>query len=126
MAHVTDWSTIARLERIRIEPGESFSWDALLPAIRHALTEAAAGGLKSMQAKAPTPARVVNGWQMNTDTLGVYGNYYLKRAIVAMVGLGANQLEDAICSLNLGMQNRKRRSLVPALRLCRTQLTKLG
>lgn len=71
MAYVTDWSTIARLERIGIKPGESFSWDASPPAIRHALTEAAAGGLKSMHAKAPTLARVGNGWQMNTDTLGI-------------------------------------------------------
>jgi hypothetical protein len=39
---------------------------------------------------------------MNTDTMGVYGDYYVKRAIVAMVGLGANQPEDAIYPLCIG------------------------
>jgi hypothetical protein len=52
----------------------------------------------------PTIARVANNWSMNTDTMGVYGNYYLKRAIVAQLGLGANLPEDAIYPLNLGDQ----------------------
>jgi len=64
--------------------------------------ESAPGGAKQLMAwKIPTLARVANGWSMNTDTMGVYGNYYLKRAIVAQVGLGANLPEDAIYPLNL-------------------------
>jgi hypothetical protein len=93
--HHTDWSTIARLKRIGIEPGK-FDAGKADPA---ALARGTAAGLKLMQEKLPTLARIANGWQMNTDTMGVYGNYYLKRAIVAMVGLGANQPEDAIYPL---------------------------
>ena len=51
--------------------------------------------------KTKTLATVVNGWSMNTDTMGVYGVYYLKRAIVANFGLGANLVDDAIYPLNL-------------------------
>src|SRR5262249_46973982 len=46
-------------------------------------------------------------WSMNTDTMGVYGNYYLKRAIITKVGLGANLPEDAIYPLNLGDETGK-------------------
>jgi hypothetical protein len=99
--HVTDWSIVARLKRIGIEPGKSFDYEKLDPSVQQALGKAATDGLKGMYAKMPTVARVVNGWQMNTDTMGVYGDYYLKRAIVAMVGLGANQPEDAIYPLNI-------------------------
>ena len=95
--HATDWSTLARMKRIGIEPGR---FDAS-KAGADVLAKGAAGGLKLMQDKIPTLARVVNGWQMNTDTMGAYGDYYLKRAIVALVGLGANQAEDAIYPLNL-------------------------
>ena len=55
-----------------------------------------------MEWKVPTLARVANHWSLNTDTMGVYGNYYLKRAIVSQLGLGANLPEDAIYPLNLG------------------------
>jgi hypothetical protein len=96
--HVTDWSRVARMKRIGLEPGKSFEVSKISA---DDLAKGAAAGLKLMQDKAPTIARVTNGWQMNTDTMGVYGDYYLKRAIVAMVGLGANQVEDAIYPLNV-------------------------
>lgn len=95
--HVTDWSMLARMRRIGLEPGK-FDTSKVSAEV---LAKAAVDGLKLMQEKAPTLARVVNGWQMNTDTMGVYGNYYLKRAIVARVGLGANQPEDAVYPLNV-------------------------
>lgn len=55
--------------------------------------------------KVPTLARVTNGWSMNTDTMGVYGNYYLKRAVIAQIALGANLPEDAIYPLNIADEN---------------------
>jgi hypothetical protein len=100
--HVTDWSMVERIRRIGLEPGKSFSWESLDPAVQEVIAKVPATAVKAMVAKLPTLARVVDGWQMNTDTMGVYGDYYLKRAIVAMVGLGANQPDDAIYPLNVG------------------------
>lgn len=99
--HITDQPIVARLKRIGFEPGKSFDLDKADPTIRKALLEVPEAAQKLMQWKLPTLARVENGWSMNTDTMGVYGNYYLKRAIVAQLGLGANLPEDAIYPLNL-------------------------
>jgi len=99
--HVSDWSAIARLARIGIVPGESFDFANASPVVQAGLERALVDGLQLMINTLPTLAPVVNGWQMNTSTMGVYGNHYMKRAIVAMVGLGANQPEDAIYPLLL-------------------------
>jgi hypothetical protein len=103
--HLTDESIIAQMKRIGIEPGQSFDIEKVSPAVRNGLTAAPAAAQKMMEWKLPTLARVANHWSMNTDTMGVYGNYYLKRAIVTQQGLGANQPEDAIYPLNLGDEN---------------------
>jgi hypothetical protein len=100
--HVTDEPIIARMRRIGFKPGQPFDLAASEPVVKRALERAVPDARKSMHAKMPTLAHVVNGWQMNTDTMGVYGNYYLKRAIVAQMGLGANLPEDAIYPLNIG------------------------
>jgi len=101
-AHITDQPILAQMKRIGIEPGKSFNIDALDPEIKAALQTVPEDAQALMTWKVPTLARVVNGWSMNTDTMGVYGNYYLKRAIVTQLGLGANLPEDAIYPLNIG------------------------
>ena len=100
--HITDQPIIARMNRIGIERGKSLDFDKLDPAVQKALASAPADAQQLMMWKLPTIGRVADGWSMNTDTMGVYGNYYLKRAIVAQIGLGANLPEDAIYPLNIG------------------------
>jgi hypothetical protein len=100
--HDTDQPIISQMKRIGIEPGQSFDFERLDPVVKKALESAPADAQQLMAWKLTTLARVVNGWSMNTDTMGVYGNYYLKRAIVSQIGLGANLPEDAIYPLNLG------------------------
>jgi hypothetical protein len=101
--HITDQPIIAQMKRyLGLEVGKSFEIDRADPSVKKALDGVPQGAQALMRWKVPTLARVVNGWSMNTDTMGVYGNYYLKRAIVAQLGLGANLPEDAIYPLNLG------------------------
>ena len=100
--HLTDQATVARLRRIGIEEGKSFDPEKVSPVVRAALEAAPQAAQELMTWKMATIARVANHWSMNTDTMGVYGNYYLKRALVAREGLGANQPEDAIYPINLG------------------------
>ncbi|HYC18141.1 MAG TPA: DUF1254 domain-containing protein [Pseudolabrys sp.] len=99
--HDTDQPIIARLKRIGFEAGKSFNVAKLDATVQKAIADAPGAAQKLMEWKTPSMARVANGWSMNTDTMGVYGNYYLKRAIVAQAGLGANVPEDAIYPLNL-------------------------
>jgi hypothetical protein len=99
--HITDQPMIAQLKRIGFEVGKSFDLDKADPAVQKGLASAPEDAQKLMAWKVPTLARIANGWSMNTDTMGVYGNYYLKRAIVTQLGLGANLPSDAIYPLNL-------------------------
>ena len=106
-AHITDEPIVALMRRIGLERGKSFDIDKAEPAVKQALQGVPEDAQKLMAWKIKTLARVVNGWSMNTDTMGVYGNYYLKRAIVTQLGLGANLPEDAIYPINLADETGK-------------------
>lgn len=99
--HITDQPIVARMKRLGIVAGESFDFAKASPVVRSALQAAPKAGLAAMKERYPKLTPPVNGWVFNTDTMGVYGTYYLKRAIIAMVGLGANLPEDAVYSTNV-------------------------
>lgn len=94
--HLSDGSILARLARIGFRVGEHFRLDAQDALVRDALSGVPAGAQAAMGAAFPLLAPVVNGWLNPTQSMGTYGNSYMKRAVVAMVGLGANPQEDAI------------------------------
>lgn len=99
--HSTDFSTLARIARIGLRPGDGFDAGRLDAQARSSLDGVPKAAQELMAQALPRLARVTNGWEMNTDTMGVYGNFYLKRAIVTRLGLGANSPEDAIYPLLL-------------------------
>jgi hypothetical protein len=103
--HATDFSILARIQALGIAAGKDFDvygWDTEQLAALEAGAADALDGQREVVAKL---AQVVNGWGMNIHTMGVYGNYYLKRAAVALVGLGANPAEDAVYPLLLADGN---------------------
>jgi len=105
--HDTDQPILARMKRLGIERGKSFDFEKADPVVQQAIEKAPKAALDLMAWKTPRLAEVMNFWSMNTDTVGVYGNYYLKRAILTQMGLGANQPQDAIYPLNLGDKDGK-------------------
>jgi len=94
--HATDWSQLTRMKRIGLEHGKPFDLEKASPSVRVALEGVPMDALKVIRAKYSTLAKAVNGWQMQTENMGAWGNNYLKRAVIALTGLGANQPEDAI------------------------------
>jgi hypothetical protein len=97
--HATDWSILETLKRLGITAGRSFNPEQLSPALRDALSSSAAEGQRRMHMRAANLGRVVNGWQIMTHTMGVYGIDYLKRAVIAQILLSANQPDDAVYPL---------------------------
>ena len=82
------------MRRIGLVPNAEFGdLDASVRSVLEGVPKAAQ---QAMQEAIPRMANVVNGWQIIIDTIGVYGNFYMKRAIVSMLGLGSNCAEDAV------------------------------
>ena len=104
--HITDMVITSRMERIGLTP-QHFNYDKLPKATQQALEYANTISHKEMKKYMPHLGTNANGWQMITKSIGVYGNDYLQRATVALIGLGANPYEQAVYPLNIVDKNGK-------------------
>jgi hypothetical protein len=97
--HPTDFSQLARIANLGIVAGESFDASRFSAEELAEIDAGRAGALQDMLAALNTLGTNIDGWTTFTETMGVYGNYYFKRAVVTLVGLGANPAEDAVYPL---------------------------
>lgn len=94
--HTTDFSVLARIANLGIVPGKRFDPSGVDAEGLGEIEAGAAAAREAIAANITGFGKQVDGWSISTDTIGVYGNAYLKRATVALGGLGANPPEDAI------------------------------
>jgi len=93
-ASAEDAPALKKLAMIGVVPGQEFELSKLDPTIAKALENVvpmALGKLKTAPLAAP-----VNGWEVPPAKVGAAGTDYGLRAVVAMIGLGANITADAI------------------------------
>jgi hypothetical protein len=97
--HPTDFSQLARIANLGIVTGEPFDTSRFSAEELAEIDTGRAAALQDMLAALNTLGNSIDGWTTFTETMGVYGNYYFKRAVVTLVGLGANPAEDAVYPL---------------------------
>jgi hypothetical protein len=91
-----DASSVERFRAIGLEPGKSFEPKNLDPAAAKELESSIADAQAKITTEAKKPhGKNLNGWEFMPE-IGRYGTDYLWRAVVALIGLGANLPEDAI------------------------------
>jgi hypothetical protein len=87
-----DGPMLVKLHRIGIEPGKPPQW-GITDRWAIALGRWVADFTIAKELKKPRD--LVRGWATPPSVLGQYGTFYNTRAVVAMVGLGANLPQDA-------------------------------
>jgi hypothetical protein len=91
-----DASMLAKLTKIGIVPGEDFDMSKLEPATAKGLEKCVPTALAELQVAAKKTGKLVNGWSILPMNLANFGTEYGERAVIAMMGLGANLAQDAV------------------------------
>jgi len=87
---------LAKLAKIGIVPGRKFDPSKLDPAVAKGLSQSLPAALSKLSEASSKTGAPVNGWRVPPMILGRFGSEYGVRAVVALVGLGANLPEDAV------------------------------
>jgi hypothetical protein len=87
---------LEKLEAIGIVPGERFDPAKLDPNVAKGLESSLRVALEKLEAASRESGAPVNGWRVPSMVLGRFGTDYGTRAVVALIGLGANLPEDAV------------------------------
>jgi hypothetical protein len=97
-AWITDPKIDRKLATLGLLPNQTFDFYKLTPSIQDALQYATANGPIQIQAEAKKTyfQNNIPGWIVLLDDMGFYGADYLKRAMVAMTGIGANLPQDSV------------------------------
>jgi hypothetical protein len=91
-----DAPMLKRLRLLGIAPGAPFDLGRASPAVKTAIVKGVASARARLADAARAPeVKLVNGWRVELG-LGRYGTDYPLRALVALIGLGANLPEDAV------------------------------
>ena len=93
--HPTDWGMLARLARTGFVAGAPFDLDLVESTVREAYEKSRTRAAEQMRRRFATIVPFVNGWASVAD-MAVWGNAYLKRAMIALAGLGANPGEESL------------------------------
>ena len=91
-----DAPALALLEKIGVVPGKEFDLARLDPAVAKGLEKVVPIALEKLQTAAKQMGKPTNGWNIPPMKVGDFGTDYGLRAIVALIGLGANIPADAI------------------------------
>lgn len=94
--HPNDYPILFRLRSLGVEPGKPFDATKLARETIAIVNKAAKDTLDYMPTTMTKSGDKVNGWNIARENMGTYGAAYLRRANVALGGLGANLPEDAV------------------------------
>ncbi len=94
--HASDWGQVTRMARAGFVVGQPFDLTTQPEDVQEAFRAAPGLARKEIGRRFATLVPFVNGWSTILETMGTWGNSYLRRCMMAMFGLGANPPEESI------------------------------